>query len=105
MNKINQRAVIQYLQQKSLAPKGIHTDMIATLAKTVPSNAIIRRWRTDFNMTSKALKMALSKKAFTVSTLQIVNKVHDIAIADRQVIERHTVSIVSISGKKDCILL
>ena len=49
MDKIGERAVIQYLHKKGLTPKDIHNDMVATLGKDAPSSyAALKRWVAEF---------------------------------------------------------
>ena len=69
MDKIGERAVIQYLHKKCLTPKDIHNDMVATLGKDAPSSA----------------------------SPEMVNKVHDKVMTDRRATERYIASTVGIS--------
>ena len=48
MDKIGERAVIQYLHKKGLTPKDIHNDMVATLGKDAPPYATVKRWVAGF---------------------------------------------------------
>ena len=48
MDKIDERAVIQYLHKKGLTPKDIRNDMAATLWKDAPSYATVERWVAEF---------------------------------------------------------
>ena len=55
MDTITERALIQYLHKKGLAPKDIHTDMIATLANDAPSYATMKNWVVDFKHDRQSL--------------------------------------------------
>jgi len=49
MDKVSERAVIQYLHTKSITSKDIiHTAMVATLGNDAPSNATVKRWVAHF---------------------------------------------------------
>ena len=48
MDKIGERAVIQYLHKEGLTPKDIHDDMVATLGKDAPSYATVKSWVVEF---------------------------------------------------------
>ena len=56
MDKIGERAVIQYLYKKGLTPKDIHNDMVATLGKDDPSYATVKRWVAEFKRGRQSLE-------------------------------------------------
>ena len=74
MDKIGERAVIQYLHKKGLAPKDIHTDMVATLGEDAPSYATIKRWVAEFKRGRQSLEDApCPGRPVTVATPEMVN--------------------------------
>ena len=101
MDKIGERAVIQYLHKKGLTPKDIHNDMVATLGKDAPSYATVKRWVTEFKRSRESLEDdPRSGRPVTVATPEMVNKVHDIVMTDRRVTERYIASTVGISQER-----
>ena len=56
MDKIGERAVIQYLHKKGLTPEDIHNDMVARLGKDVPSYATVKRWVAEFKRGRQSLE-------------------------------------------------
>ena len=84
MDKINERAVIQYLHKKGLTSKHIHNDMVATLGKDAPSYAIVERRVAEFKRGRQSLEDdPRPGRHVTVATTGMVNKVHDIVMTDR----------------------
>ena len=57
MDQIAERAVIQFLHKKGLAPKTIYTDIVATLGKDVPLYATVQMWVAEFKRGRRALTM------------------------------------------------
>ena len=101
MDKIGERAVIQYLHKKGLTPKDIHNDMVATLGKDAPSYATVKRWVAEFKRGKQSLEDDPHPgRPVTVATPERVNKVHDIAMTDRRVTERYIASTVGISQER-----
>ena len=96
MDKISERAVIQYLHKKGLTPKDIH-NMVATLGKDAPSYVTVKRWVAEFKHGRQSLEDdPRPGKPVTVATPEMVNKVHDIVMTDRRVTERYIDSTVGI---------
>ena len=83
MDKISEKAVIQYLHKKGLTPKDIHNDMVATLGKDAPSYATVKRWVAEFKIGRQSLEDDRPGRPVTVATPEVVNKVHDIVMTDR----------------------
>ena len=54
MDKIGERAVIQYLHKKGLTPKDIHNDMVAT--PDAPSYATVKRWMAEIKRGRQSLE-------------------------------------------------
>ena len=101
MDKIGERAVIQYLHNKGLTPKDIHNDMVATLGKDAPSYAKVKRWVAEFKGSRQSLEDdPRPGRPVTVATPEMVNKVHYIVMTDRRVTERYIASTVGISQER-----
>ena len=101
MDKIAERAVIQYLHKKGLVPKAIHADMVATLGKDAPSYATVKRWVAEFKRGRESLEDdPRPGRPVTVTTPEKVSKVHDIVMHDRRVTERYIASSVGISQER-----
>ena len=84
MDKIGERAVIQYLRKKGLTPEDIHNDMVATLRKDAPSYATVKRLVAEFKCGRQSLEDdPRPGRPVTVATPELVNKVHDIIMTDR----------------------
>ena len=76
MDKTAERAVIQYLHKKGLAPKAIHADRVATLGKDVPPYATVKDWVAEFKHGRDSLEdCPLSGRPVSVATPEIVTKV------------------------------
>ena len=95
MDKIGERAVIQYLHKKGLTPKDIHNDMVATLGKDAPSYATVKRCVAEFKRGRQSLEDDPCPE-----TPEMVNKVHDIVMTDRRVKQRYIASTVGISQER-----
>ena len=101
MDKIGERAVIQYLHKKGLIPKHIHNDMVVTLGKNAPSYATVKRWVAEFKRGRQSLENdPRPGRDVTVATPEMVNKVHDIVMTDRRVTERYIASAVGFSQER-----
>ena len=101
MDKIGERAVIQYLYGKGLTPKNIHNDMVATLGKDAPSYATVKRWVAEFKRGRQSLEDdPRPGRPVTVATPEMVKKVHDIVMTNRRVKERYIASTVGISQER-----
>ena len=101
MDKLGERAVVQYLHKKGLTPKDIHNDMVATLGKDAPSYATVKRWVAEFKGSRQSLEDdPRPGRPVTVATPEMVNKVHDIVMTDRRVTERYIASTVVISHER-----
>ena len=73
MDKLAKRAVIQYLQKKSLAPKDIHNDAVATLGDDFHLQATVKSWVTVGRQ---------SLENDTCLGKPVTSKVHDIVMAN-----------------------
>ena len=101
MHKTAERAVIQYLPKKGLAPKDIHTGMVARLLSDSPLYAPVKRWVAEFKRGRESLQDdPRPGRPVTVATPDIVPKGHDIVICDRRVTGKYITSAVGISQEK-----
>ena len=101
MDKIGERAVIQYLYKKGLTPKDIHNDMLATLGKDAPSYATVKRWVAEFKCGRQSLEDdPRPGRPVSVAMPEMVNKVHDTVMTDRPVTERYIARTVGISQER-----
>ena len=83
MDKIGERAVIQYFHKKGLTPNDIHNDMVATLGKDAPSYATVKRWVAEFKRGRQSLEDdPRPGRLVTATTPEMVNKVHDIVMTE-----------------------
>ena len=84
MDKIGERAVIQYLHKKGLTTKDIHNDMVATLGKDAPLYAAMKRWVAEFKRCRHSLEDdPRPGRPVTVATPEMVKKVLDIVMTER----------------------
>ena len=75
--------------------------MVATLGKAVPSYATVKRWVAEFKCGRQSLEDdPRPGRPVNVATPEMVNKVHDIVMTDRQVTERYIASTVGISQER-----
>ena len=75
--------------------------MVATLWKDAPSYATVKRWVAEFKRGRQSLEDdPRPGKPVTVATPEMVNKVHDIVMTDRQVTERYIASTFGISQER-----
>ena len=101
MDKVAERAVIQYLYKKGLTSKAIHADMVSTLGDDAPSYATVKRWVGEFKRGRQSLEDDVRPgRPVTVATPEMVNKVHDIVMTDRRVTERYIASKTGISQER-----
>ena len=84
MDKVGQRAVIKYVSLKGLTPRQVHENMISTLGDPAPSYATVKKWGAEFRWGGDLLEEdPRSERPVTVTTEEMVGKVHDIIMADR----------------------
>ena len=74
---------------KDLTPKEIHVDMLATLWDNAPSYSMIKKWATDFRRGRDTLEDDPRQgRPATVTTQEIIYKIHDMLPTSRHVTER-----------------
>ena len=75
--------------------------MVAKLGKDAPSYATVKRWVAEFKRGRQRLENEPRPgRPVTVAKPEMVNKVHDIVMTDRQVTERYIASTVGISQER-----
>lgn len=95
------RAVIKYLLKKNLSAKEIHNDMVDTLGEGAPSYATVCRWVNEFKRGRTTVENdPRSGRPKTVTTPEIVDKVHDIVLNDRRLKLTEIAEIVKISKER-----
>ena len=94
------------MHKKGLAPKAIHAFIVATLRKNITSYATIKKMVAELKHGKESLEVdPHSGGTLTVTTPEIVTKVHDMVMGDRRVTERCIASSVVISQEiVHCIL-
>ena len=104
MDKIGERAVIQYLHKKGLTPKDIHNDMVAMLGKDAPSYSTVKRWVAEFKRGRQSLEDdPRPVRPVTVPMPEMVNKVHDIVMNDRLIYRKLYKPAQLAFHRKECI--
>ena len=90
--------VLCYLSLNGLTPKEIHEDMMVTPGENDPSNSMVKDWDAEFNRGSGSEEDDTSRRRpATVTTLEIIDKIHDIIMADRRVTGYYIVTELGIS--------
>ena len=89
------------MHKKGLTPKDIHYDLVATLGKDAPSYGTMKRWVAEFKHGRQSPEDDPHPgRPVIVATQEMVSKVHDIVMTDRQVTERYIASTVGISQER-----
>ena len=72
--------------------------MVATLQDNAPSYSMIKKWATDFKWGRGSLEDGPNhKRPATVTTLEIINKIHDMLLTDQHLTEQYIVTELGIS--------
>jgi len=78
MDKVSERAVIQYLHKKGTL-KDINTDMVDTPGNDAPSYATVKRWVAHFKVTILALvdlhSKIQNKINSSISQVFVINRI------------------------------
>ena len=97
MDNISHRAVIRYLNLKSLTPKEIDEDMVVTLGENAPLQSMAMKWDAKFRRGRDSLEDDPRQRTPVIVTTQ-----ETIAtIRDRRVTEYYSATELGIS--QDCI--
>ena len=98
MEKLEIRAVIKYFFLKGLTATEIKSELDSTMAESAPSFTTVKRWVADFKRgRSSTQDEARSGRPKTATTEEMIEKVHDIVLADRRVKVREIADMVLIS--------
>lgn len=101
MDNIEYRAVIKYLLKKNLSAKEIHDDMKNTLGGDAPSYSTVCRWINEFKRGKVNVEdEPRTGRPKTVTTPDIVDKVHDIVLNDRRLKLSEIAEMVKISKER-----
>ena len=82
MVNISHCVVIRYLGLLGLTPKEIHEDMVVTLGENTHSYSMVKKWDAEFNCGRDNLEDDPRRRLVTVTTKEIIAKIHDIIMAD-----------------------
>ncbi|GFW64917.1 HTH_48 domain-containing protein [Trichonephila clavipes] len=86
MDKIEYRAVIQYLFLKSSTPTQIKDELDSFYGDSAPSFTIVKIWAAEFKRGRKSLgDIERSGRPNTVTTDKNIAKVHQMALEDHRV--------------------
>lgn len=101
MEKTEIRAVIKYFHLKGFGPQQIIDELRSTLGESAPSNAMVYNWVNEFKRgrtsTHDEPRSGRPKEA---TTPEIINKVHDMVLADRKLKVREIAEQVGISVER-----
>jgi len=97
-NNMETRAVIKFFSLQGKVRKEIHAILIETLGEHAPSYATIKNWvaqfkRSDFS-TFDAPRPGQLK---TVTTLEIIDQIHELILEDRQTLAKSIAEQLGIS--------
>lgn len=98
MEKTEIRVVIKYFHLKGFTPQQIIAELQETLGESAPSNAMVYNWVNEFKRgRSSTVDEPRSGRPIEVSTPQMINKIHDMVLADRKLKVREIAEAVGIS--------
>ncbi|EGI67683.1 Histone-lysine N-methyltransferase SETMAR [Acromyrmex echinatior] len=98
MKKNEFRAVIKHLHMKDLTPKEIKAELDNVHSTFALAFATVYNWVNEFKRgRTSTCDAPRSEHPIEVGTLEIIDKVHDIVLTDRQVKVRELVDAISIS--------
>jgi len=100
-NNIETRTVIKFFFLQGKAPKEIHAILIETLGEYSPSYSTVKKWvaqfkRSDFS-TCDAPRPGRPK---TVTTLEIIDQIHELILEDRRISAKSNVEKLGISRER-----
>ena len=83
MEKLKNRAVIEYLFKNGLAVQEIHKDMVNVLGESAPSYATVKNWVAEFKRGRTSLEDEPREgRPKTASTLEKIEKIYEIVTED-----------------------
>jgi transposase len=101
MDKIAIRGVIQFFFLEGKTAKEIHERIFPTLGDSCPSYEAIRLWVNEFKRGRTSIEDApRSGRPKTAVVPKIIDKVHDMVLADRRVKVRELAEAVGISTER-----
>ncbi len=101
MDNISLRAVIRYLGLKGLSPKEVHEDMVETLGEGAPSYSMVKKWAAEFKRGRESLEDdPRSGRPVTVTTQEVIDKIHDMISADQRITQRCIATKLGISQER-----
>lgn len=101
MENIEIRAVIKYFHLKGLTPKEIIEDFQKTLGGSAPSNATVYNWINEFKRgRTSTFDEPRSGRPKEVTTPEMIDKIHDMVLADRKLKVREIAEDMGISTER-----
>ncbi|EZA55747.1 Histone-lysine N-methyltransferase SETMAR, partial [Ooceraea biroi] len=101
MDKIGIRDVIQFFFLEGKTAKEIHERILLTLGDSCPSYETVRLWVNEFKRGRTSIEDAPRPGARkTAVTPEIIDKVHDMVLADRRVKVRKLTEAMGISTER-----
>ncbi|KAG5343257.1 SETMR methyltransferase, partial [Acromyrmex heyeri] len=98
MEKNEFRAVIKHLYMKGLTPKEIKTELDNVHSTSSPAFATVYNWVNEFKRgRTSTCDAPRSGRPIEAATPEIIDKIHDIILVDRQVKVRELVEVTGIS--------
>ena len=101
MEKLKNRAVIEYLFKKGLAGQEIHNDMVNVLGESAPSYATVKNWVAEFKRGRTSLEDEPREgRPKTASTSENIEKIHEIVSEDPSLTTREIADTIGISDER-----
>ena len=106
MSIISHHAVIRYIGLKGLTNKELHEDMVVTLGQNVPSCSTVKQWAAVFTHSRESLEETHThththtqhRRPVTITIQETIAKIHDIIMAERQVLHCHNIPRLDLKG-------
>lgn len=101
MEKLKNRAVIEYLFKKGLSPQEIHNDMVNVLGESAPSYATVKNWVAEFKRGRTSIEDdPRSGRPKTATTSEIIEQIHAIVGEDSSAATREIADTIGISDER-----
>ena len=98
MDKVEFRAVIKHFFLKGLKPKDIKAELDEVHGESAPSFATVYNWFNEFKRgRTSTTDEQRPGRPVEVSSIEMINKVHDLVLSDRRVKVREIVEAIGIS--------